>query len=205
MPVLFLKYPIIPTPMEYRFFSFTGYPGISEVFEKFGIRFKENRRLSFNKFFISLKSSEKRVKLRILLIGRGVDICGTAIPFAEKFHLLLIGFGKDNLFLLVGFSLDLSRSLLSLGPISFRNPVTFCLHTSIDTGLDLFGQVSPFDPHIDDLDAKSFCLLMGVFCHGFDDLLPLFSNEPDKRVFGTLLPQPGNQDILKSCERPRLR
>src|SRR4030067_1784863 len=159
--------------MEYRFFSFTGYPGTPEVFEKFGIRFKENRRLSLKKFFIRLESPEKRVKLHILLIGRGVNLCATAITFAEKFHLLLIGLGKDNLFLLIGFSLDLPGSLLPLGSISFGNPVAFCLHTSIDTGLNLFGQVSPFDPYIDDLDAKSFCLLMGVFCHGLDDLLPL--------------------------------
>src|SRR4030043_1750843 len=145
MPVLFLKYPIIPTPMEYRFFSFAGYPGISEVFEKFGIRFKENRRLSLKKFFISLKSSEKRVKLRILLIGRGVDICSTAIPFAEKFHLLLISLGKDNLFLLVGLGLDLTGSLFSLSPASLGNPLTFRLHTGIDTGLNLFGEISPFD------------------------------------------------------------
>src|SRR4030042_6138071 len=160
MPVLFLKYPIIPSPMEYRVFSFTGYPGISEVFEKFGIRFKENRRLSLKKFFISLKSSEKRVKLRILLIGRGVDICGTAIPFAEKFHLLLISLGKDDFFLFVGFRLDLPRPLFAFGPVSHGNPVTFCLHTGIDTGLNLFGKVSTFDSNINDLDAKPFRQLM---------------------------------------------
>src|SRR4030042_5316814 len=188
MPVLFLKYPIIPTPMEYRFFSFAGYPGISEVFEKFGIRFKENRRLSLKKFFISLKSSEKRVKLHILFIGRGVDICGTAIPFAEKFHLLLISLGKDNLFLFVGFGLDLSRSLFSLGPVSLGNPVTFCLHAGINAGLDVFGKVSPFDSYIDYLDAKPFCLLMGVFGHSLDDLFPFLPYEPYKGVRCNLLP-----------------
>ena len=36
--------------------GFTGFPGIPEVFEKFGIRFKENRRLSLKKFFVSLES-----------------------------------------------------------------------------------------------------------------------------------------------------